>query len=1216
MAIFTVNNVQALHNTGSKTSSGGFNENNVQVLHGISTGQIKVQKLPSLNTAATKPVSATPTVKPTTPVVNKNQLPAMPTALAALPNNLMSATPAQMGKQLTATKLPTSKDKTGLMIVNPSQEQTNYKQLYATNTPIAMKAQVQKTNNYLVNEVPKNPIGAAVLQIPHDFGVDTILAKATGDTTYEQAVANAQKEHPVASTLGMLAGYAVPGAGVDALITKAAAPIVAKIAVNTAGKILSKATINAISNAALMGASGILQGQSGEQVAKDMALNAAAGGVLGSIGPVLKVLKDIKVTRAVAKIAEEAAKAEKVVPVENSGILKNVPRVAEGTSNPSELNEAANSVGAKSITPEGLQSMLADNAEKGKGFNFDNNFKNVVGKSDKYSNKDAQAIIDRASNEENVNKAKTNDFAKDTVNTVKNIEDRQAVTIRAEMSDKEIAESLKGRDAQTTDIEDLLKTLKEQPKTPENDKLISDGENILAKLEKRIPEKIANLDREQNIDGVMTTPRKLLLAAQNLKGDTLATAQNATEFTGKLGEIGVERQILDHTTPNYLRHEWESPDINSVDTKKLEENRLTALENKKTLKVNGGSGININKERVYKNYITGMLNGETPKTLDVARLVSKTGNDMARRLSVQGFLDDIVRNNYATESDRVFKGYTAIGLSKDGIKIQLPKSFASALRPIWDENYGKAYGGKVWNILTNRLKMIKLGFSAFHYKNLFIAAMNDGDMKPVINFIKALPHAQEYMRSNDFRSWSYDMIHQGGMTSAVESNLDTGRALTQSETRLGTVISAVSNMPGIKQAGKFMDKNNEILFEDMQSIVKVLGYKTKVTIWLAKHPGATLEQINAAKSGIAKHLNGVFGGLNWKSLRVPKQILGVMRMVMLAPDWTFSNINVAWNALKIGNVGTNAVQARMFFARNFIYGVATLEALNYAFTGHGTWMNPKGHELEVEISPGVYFTPLDGFMKDAATLTGDIVKNSTLGPTQFAESKLNPLASTILGIAKQTNYYGQSLIDKNGNPLKTMANEASFAGQQLAPVPFGATGIYNYLKDPNAKKTPLDVGLIGTGLGRYSSDAPPNPAEPQAGNWLYDLTPQGRQEASAQAAVTSYKQQKTANSTSMKSDVAKAVKAGQAVNAQVLATKYKIPIKTVMSEIKTARSNTKVSVYSNGTHFNITSDTTKYPTLLKSFASIAKADQKNAYNNLTTAQKRTLDAQIKALTGS
>jgi hypothetical protein len=407
-----------------------------------------------------------------------------------------------------------------------------------------------------------------------------------------------------------------------------------------------------------------------------------------------------------------------------------------------------------------------------------------------------------------------------------------------------------------------------------------------------------------------------------------------------------------------------------------------------------------------------------------------------------------------------------------------------------------------------------------------------------------------------------------------------------------------------------MDANNKVLFEDMQTVYKQQGYAVKVAAWAAGHKGATMEQLDAAKNSIARHVNGVFGGLNWKSLRVPKQLLGTMRMLMLAPDWTYSNIDVAKTAFNVFNHSAGAGEARKFWVRNVILGFATLEGANYAFTGHGTWMNPKGHELNVEVSPGVYVSTLDGLMKDAATLTGDITKSGSGGITQFAESKLNPLASTTLGLAEQRNYYGQSLIDKNGNPLKTTANNLNFAAQQLSPVPFGATGLYNYAKDPNAKKSALGVGLIGTGLGSYSSDAKVNKAEPRAGNWMYNLTPQGKTDAAATNSIKAFKTQSTANNAALKAAIAKGNK-----NSGQLAQKYGKTTKEVQTEIKSASKPTIKSVFYGGRYVGISGDTKKYPAVLSSYASLSQANQKTQYNKMTIGQRQLLNQQIKDLIG-
>jgi len=834
-----------------------------------------------------------------------------------------------------------------------------------------------------------------------------------------------------------------------------------------------------------------------------------------------------------------------------------------------------------------------------------------------YVNRSAntQGIIDTAVNEENLNRSRTNKLADNIRGNVNNVEDRQAATVAAELTPQEINDRLQGKDAFITDGENLINRLKnsDTAKAPKmsveyktNMKNIKDTQASLKVLNERIPQNIKNLDRPLEVDGTKTTMRQLLTNAQNLSGNAKEAANNATDFTTQVGALSKARHTIDGTVDKYLVHDYNQPDISSINDANLEANRQTALQSRITLKNGGGTGINNSAERVYKDYATAVMHGENPKTLDIANLVEKTGNDQAHANATQGVLNNMVKENIATANNRVFDGFKEIGKTQDGLKIQLPIKLANALDPILNPDYGKGYGGKTWTDIASKIKAVNLGLSLFHYKNLGIAAVNNGDFSSLTDLVAKLPHIVEFMKSPEWQANIEDSIKNGGMYSQIQGNVDTLMKLNKdSLSPAGKLLDKAGELPGLKQVAQLSNANNQALFEVTQTFLKGNAYATDVAEWLGKNPNATDYEITMAKRSINREINGNYGGLNWKSLRIPRQLLGVMKMTMLAPDWTTSNADLLRQALNPLNHSPGASMARAFWVRNVALGAAMLEGLNYAFTGHGTWQNPKGHELNVEMAPNTYITPLSGAMKDVATLTGDITKSGSQGIPQFALSKLNAPSRTILGIASNKDYYGRSLTDAKGNLLKTTGNVASFAGQNMLPLPFGATGLLNYAKDRNAAKTPLGAALIGTGLGSYSADQTQkagvfaNPQKAYAGNWLNTIinsvNPKTRAAQDITNKIGAFKTAATANSTAAKQYAGAVLQKGGNIGAVQLEQKFGITASQAKSTITDAQNSLKSQQYSD---------------VVSKYEGMSATNRQKLFASLSPQAQQTLSAEL------
>ena len=401
---------------------------------------------------------------------------------------------------------------------------------------------------------------------------------------------------------------------------------------------------------------------------------------------------------------------------------------------------------------------------------------------------------------------------------------------------------------------------------------IAEAQKELEDMQGKVEENSINLDKPyiQNGNGKDTgyTYRQIYEKALNLDPNTQGWANEALRYTNELGDRSQRLGTIGQLEENHLSQSWEKPNIDRLTPEQLAENKQAALEGKVNLKSSLGTGTNHNAHKVYADYATGIMNGETPRTMDIADVIQREGVDMAHANAKQAFVQQMVDDEVAQAVDRIPAGFKEIAQS-GGKKVVVPEQLADALDPITNPNSRRMTTSKIYNDVCNNLKTINLGLSAFHHKNFVIAGINNGDLKPLAQFAKELFTGLKRMDDSVFRTTERDGIVNGLETTMLQKNLDTNMRLgSDSESIVGESVNKIKTLPVLKQVSSLIEANNKLLFDKMQRFLKVQSYSLKTNSWLGKHPNATEAEVTAAKRSIARHTNGVYGGLTWENLGI------------------------------------------------------------------------------------------------------------------------------------------------------------------------------------------------------------------------------------------------------------------------------------------------------------------------------------------------------------
>lgn len=472
------------------------------------------------------------------------------------------------------------------------------------------------------------------------------------------------------------------------------------------------------------------------------------------------------------------------------------------------------------------------------------------------------------------------------------------------------------------------------------------------------------------------------------------------------------------------------------------------------------------KQRFYETILDAIEHGKRPATLDAAELVTIHGAEFARTLANNKIFEAMKKQGLGFKiksGEKIPPGWTVFGqpkiakfLTKDGEpafvfwSFVIPEQLEAGLRTLTDPNYlNRLSGYKTIRAIQGLTKTVDLSLSFFHHFTLLEQLLYQN------TYGFGIPSFVNFVRNADYRKLEIAFTRAGGLTSTVDANLEVMRQLSEGNDSLAKAL----RLPLMRQYMSLINKNNKFLFGRMQPYFKVMDWGKHFSAWEAKHPLATPAERIKAQRSYAKEINAAYGGLNWKALGITAMGLAIGRLLVLAPDWSYSNIQLLKMAAE-GGPGGNL--ARAHFITALIGGLIMTESLNRLITGHGMMDNAEGHKFEVEVRPGVYVSFFRGAIGDAIKWGNMMAEHGgIIGTARMAQGKLAPFARTAIGIGVNTDYYGRPISKKNDSFLKKTWNGTKFIAQSAGPVPFGFSALAH-----GGSLDPISDILLLSGLAR------------------------------------------------------------------------------------------------------------------------------------------------------
>jgi hypothetical protein len=329
------------------------------------------------------------------------------------------------------------------------------------------------------------------------------------------------------------------------------------------------------------------------------------------------------------------------------------------------------------------------------------------------------------------------------------------------------------------------------------------------------------------------------------------------------------------------------------------------------------------KQRTYMNFLDGVLDGAQQRTLNPELLMRAYGNGYGPVKARNAIINTITAGNiggwFVGEPEA--KDWINVGKENPAFRQNIPqkdvmgKPQPDLVRNIW--MHPKFYDAisslletakpkktgfiaaakRNLRVTQAQIKAAQLSFSLFHPKQMGAAAAGAAGIKTFHNWLNMNLTSPEMMEAKLKWIGRGEKLADTGKTFSDVVQKPMGEDTT-GETFLKTKPEGLKKIPGVAKVtdsslGQWItslaDKNTELIFEKLQTFLKITQSEAQEATWINKHPNATPAQVEAAGFEIAGLVNGFFGGLNWAALGVGKGTLELLKSAIYAPDWFISN---------------------------------------------------------------------------------------------------------------------------------------------------------------------------------------------------------------------------------------------------------------------------------------------------------------------------------------
>ena len=277
---------------------------------------------------------------------------------------------------------------------------------------------------------------------------------------------------------------------------------------------------------------------------------------------------------------------------------------------------------------------------------------------------------------------------------------------------------------------------------------------------------------------------------------------------------------------------------------------------------------------------------------------------------------------------KVYQGVTKFF---GGLKVGMIAGSGFHLLNEWNQ-FGASQG--MWDAESKLPELTQMAFSRGAWRNFL-----DGHQATITH---AVGDGLTFDPFTQAESLSWSRVAQAGLLGgggyATGFTVAKQRGKTDQEAAawgaMGAGLGAGMAVPFFGKNGALVDVFTDSLFHRTIPMMKLQAYIAH---------GATPEA--------AMFANEAFGGINSDAILRSRWFSDTARLAGFAPDWTEGFWRQAGRAL--WDTGSTGQMQRQFWANAALNGAYMVQGLNLALSGHWSWQNEPGHELQVETT-GLY----------------------------------------------------------------------------------------------------------------------------------------------------------------------------------------------------------------------------------------------------------------------
>lgn len=356
------------------------------------------------------------------------------------------------------------------------------------------------------------------------------------------------------------------------------------------------------------------------------------------------------------------------------------------------------------------------------------------------------------------------------------------------------------------------------------------------------------------------------------------------------------------------------------------------------------------------------------------------------------------------------------------------------------------------------MKRSLLSFSAFHYMALTesaIASQGAGFFRNIKTYAQMFKEGGNPLNQRHFLESVdiYDDALRAGLelNPPMDAEMDTfNKAIRWVADRVGAPKAAQAIVTADAQInGRLWYYHRGLKFHAFNEL-----YTKALTHYHDEIQSGAKKVADIAK-GVADHVNTSFGGNSFDRMLVSKRGQQWMRLLLLAPDWTVSNLLIAkdvfanwflkndivkktgkWWGLPVTDEMIARHDVRQFFARQYamrsgLYLAGTAALANYAFSGHFPWDNSSGHETHLELpwkdSQGraLYLDTGKQFIEPFSMVSS---------PIDTLNRKLAPVTRQAITQLTSRDMFGRPIVTAEDGPIANLAKRVGVGVNSLIPI--------------------------------------------------------------------------------------------------------------------------------------------------------------------------------------